>query len=315
MTENHVVFGTGPAGVATARALATMGKQVRVVNRSGARNGRLPADIEVVAADVTDVSQAKRAAEGAAIVYHCLNAPYHRWPELFPGLQAGVLAAAESAGARLVALENVYMYGQVDGSMTEDLPYKAHTRKGRLRAQLSQQLSEAHESGRIEVAIGRASDFYGPEVESSLGERTFVPLVAGKPAEMVGNPDMPHSYTYIDDVGRGLATLGTKAQAFGQIWHLPTAPALSTRKIVEKAFEMTGLPVKTRTMGRLMMRIGGLFVPEAREVLEMMYEFEAPFIVDSSKFQAAFGGSYTSIEKGLQETLAWYQNTHKGIGD
>jgi len=315
MFEWHVVFGTGPAGAATAKALVEMGKQVRVVNRSGESNRLLPDSVEIVAANVTDIPQAQRAAEGATVVYHCLNAPYHRWLELFPGLQAGVLAAAESAGARLVALENVYMYGQVDRPMTEDMPYNAHTRKGRLRADLSRRLTEAHETGQVEVAIGRASDFYGPAVESALGERTFIPLVAGKPAEMVGNPDMPHSYSYIEDVGRGLATLGTSEGTFGQIWHLPHAPALSTRQIVGKAFEMAGLPVKTRTMGALMMRIGGLFVPEAREVVEMMYEFNAPFIVDSSKFQKSFGSGYTSIEDGLRRTLAWYQELHGAASD
>jgi nucleoside-diphosphate-sugar epimerase len=271
-------------------------------------NGLLPDTAEVVAADVTDTTQAQRAAEGAAVVYHCLNAPYHRWTELFPDLQAGVIAAARSADARLVALENVYMYGIVEGPMTEDLPYKAHTRKGRLRADLSRKLTEAHETGQVEVAIGRASDFYGPAVESALGERTFGPLVAGRPAELVGNPDMPHSYSFIEDVGRGLATLGTTDGTLGQIWHLPNAPAVSSRQMVEKAFAMAGLPVKTRTMGALMMRIGGLFIPEAREVVEMMYEFNQPFIVDSSKFRKAFGAECTSIDDGLRRTLAWYQS-------
>lgn len=308
MSELHVVFGSGPAGAATARVLVEMGKHVRVVNRSGVGSNLLPDAAEIVAANVADVAQAQRAAEGAAVVYHCLNAPYHRWPELFPDLQAGVLAAAEAARARLVALENVYMYGQVDGPMTEDLPYKAHTRKGRLRADLSRRLSKAHETGQVEVAIGRASDFYGPAVDSSLGERTFGPLVEGKAAEMVGDPDMPHTYTFIDDVGRGLAVLGTHEKAMGEIWHLPNAPAWTTRQMVHKAFDLAGLPPKTRTMGGLMMRVGGLFIPEAREMVEMLYEFNAPFIVDSSKFEKAFGGGYTSIEQGLGITVAWYRD-------
>jgi nucleoside-diphosphate-sugar epimerase len=314
MSDLHVIFGTGPAGAATARALAAMGEQVRVVNRSGRANGLLPKVAEIVAADATDGDQARQAAQGATVVYHCLNAPYHRWLELFPDLQAGVLAAAKGAGARLVALENVYMYGQVEGSMAEDLPYRAHTRKGRLRAELSRRLSEAHEAGQVAVAIGRASDFYGPAVESALGERTFGPLVEGGAAELFGDPDTRHSYTYIDDVGRGLAVLGTHDEAFGEIWHLPNAPAWTTRQMVERAFELAGLPSRTRTMGGLMMRVGGLFVPEAREMVEMMYEFEAPFVVDSSKFQRVFGEGYTPVEDGLRDTVAWYQDAHKTVG-
>ena len=315
MSDLHVIFGSGPAGAATARALVAMGKQVRVVSRSGQATGLVPKAAEIVAADVTHEEQAQRAAQGALVVYHCLNAPYHRWLELFPDLQAGVLAAAESTGARLVALENVYMYGLVEGLMTEDLPYTAHTRKGRLRAELSRQLSQAHESGQVEVAIGRASDFYGPAVESALGERTFGPMVEGEAAEMLGDPDTPHSYTYIDDVGRGLAVLGTHDEALGEIWHLPNAPAWTTRQMVEKAFELAGLPPKMKTMGRLMMRIGGLFIPEAREMVEMMYEFEAPFIVDSRKYQKAFGEGYTPIEDGLRDTVAWYRDAYEKAED
>jgi nucleoside-diphosphate-sugar epimerase len=236
--ELQVVFGTGPAGAAAVRTLFEAGKQVRAINRSGRRNALLPEGVDVAAADVTDPASARRAVEEAAVIYNCLNAPYHRWEEMFPPLQNGILQAARDAEAKLVVLENLYMYGLVDGPMTEDLPYKAHTRKGKLRARLSRELSEGHERGDIQVAIGRASDFYGPGVvESALGERTFAPLVSGKPAEALGNPDHPHSYAYIDDVGRGLAALGQRSEAFGEIWHLPHAPAISTREMLKIAFE------------------------------------------------------------------------------
>lgn len=306
--ELHVVFGTGPAGAAAAHALVDAGKKVRVINRSGRQNDLLPEGVDVAAADVTDPANARQAAEGAAVIYSCLNAPYHRWEEMFHPLQSGVIQAAKDVEARLVVLENLYMYGLVEGPMTEDLPYKAHTRKGKLRARLSRELSEVHERGEVQVAIGRASDFYGPGVtESALGERTFAPLVAGKPAEALGNPDYPHSYAYINDVGRGLAILGQNEEAFGDVWHLPHAPAISTREMLQAAFEYLNKKENIRTMGRMMMQIGGLFVPAARETVEMLYEFEHPFIVDSSKFTAAFGANYTPIREGIIQTVMWYQ--------
>ncbi len=303
----HVIFGTGPSGAATARALVNAGKRVRVVNRSGKRTDLLPEEADVAAADVTDPESARRVVEGAGVIYGCLNAPYNRWEEMFPPLQNGIIQAAKDVNARLVMLENLYMYGLVEGPMTEDLPYNAHTRKGKLRARLSRELKEAHERGDVQVAIGRASDFYGPGVvESALGQRTFAPLVDGKPAEAMGNPDLPHSYAYINDVGQGLAILGQQEEAFGDIWHLPHAPAISTRETLKYAFEYLNTKENIRPMGRMMMQLGGLFVPAARETVEMLYEFEHPFVVDDSKFTAAFGSHYTPIREGITQTVEWY---------
>ncbi|HXV42706.1 MAG TPA: NAD-dependent epimerase/dehydratase family protein, partial [Anaerolineae bacterium] len=167
----HVVFGTGPVGLAVMAALVAKGRRVRGVNRSG--QAHAPAEVELVAADATDPEKTRRICQGAAVVYNCTNPPYHKWPELFPPLQAGVLAGAASAGAKLVVMENVYMYGPTGGKpLTETLPYAATTRKGRTRAKMSEALMAAHQQGQVRVAIGRASDFFGPGVQkSAMGEQ------------------------------------------------------------------------------------------------------------------------------------------------
>ena len=166
MTDNeelHVVFGTGAVGMAVTDELVERGRRVRMVNRSG--GARVPEGVEVVGGDATDEAFAREASEGASVVYFALNPPYNKWPELFPPLQAGVMEGAASAGAKLIAMENLYMYGPTDGRpLTEDLPYAPNTRKGRVRARMSKELMEAHTSGRVRVAIGRASDFFGPRV-------------------------------------------------------------------------------------------------------------------------------------------------------
>ena len=292
----------------TARSLREKGLPVRVVNRSGSRPEFLPTDVEVVAADASDTAQAIRAAEGATVVYQALNPAYHQWVELFPALQRGALEAAAAAGARYVSIDNLYMYGEVDGPLTESLPNNAQTKKGRLRAQMAREVMEAHESGRVRAAVLRSSDYYGPGVVgSALGERTFGFLVAGKKAEILGNADVLHSYAYIEDVGRAAATLGTRDEALGQVWHSPHAPAQTQRRMVEQAFAAAGAPVKISVMGSFMMRLGGLFIPEAREGVEMMYEFTEPFVVDSSKIEQVFGLTATPVEEGLARTVAWYQ--------
>ena len=120
-----------------------------------------------------------------------------------PAVAAGVLAAAERNGALLVSLENLYGYGPTGGKpMTEDLPLAATTVKGRTRAAMTGELLAAAADGRVRVAIGRASDFFGPGVTqgSTLGERVFGNALAGRRADFIGNPDLPHTYSYVPDI-------------------------------------------------------------------------------------------------------------------
>src|SRR6478735_372655 len=212
----HVIFGTGAVGLATLDALRRRGETARLVNRSG--TAPVPDDIEVLGGDASDPAFTTAAARGARVVYQTLNPPYHQWAELFPALQAGVLAAAEATGARLVSMENVYMYGRPGGRpLTEDRTNNAHTKKGRLRADMADELLSAHQAGRVEVAIGRASDYFGPRggAQSNLGDRLFPAAMNGKTARVLGNPDQPHTYTYIPDIGEGLAVLGEHPDAAG----------------------------------------------------------------------------------------------------
>ena len=192
------------------------------------------AGVDWRAGDATDPEAATDAAKGASVVYQCLNAPYTDWPKRFPPLQRGALTAAERNGALLVSLENVYGYGPTRGEpMTEDLPLAATTVKGRTRAAMTQQLLEAADAGRVRIAIGRASDFFGAgATESSLGERVFGNAVAGKRADFIGNPDLPHTYSYIPDIAAGLATLGIDERAIGGVWHLPGPETVTTRQLL-----------------------------------------------------------------------------------
>ena len=222
----HVIFGTGAIGLATLDALRARGEQVRMVNRSG--SAPVPDDVEVVGGDAADPAFTTAVTQGAQVVYQTLNPPYHLWEEQFPTLQAGVLAAAQKHEARLVSVENVYMYGRPNGRpLTEDRAHDAHTRKGRLRSAMSRDLIAAHQAGRVEVAIGRASDYFGPRggAQSNLGDRVFPAALAGKTATVLGDPDQPHTYTFIPDIGEGLAILGEHPDATGRAWHLPERPS------------------------------------------------------------------------------------------
>lgn len=307
--ELHVIFGTGPVGQAVAQELTKRGKTVKMVNRSGKKPAGAPDGATIVAGDVFDVSVAKDLAKGATHVYQCTNPPYDKWPELFPRLQANTLEAAASVGAKYIVTDNLYMYGDTNGQpIREDLPYNAHTKKGAVRAQMAESVMTAHRAGKVRVAVARAADYYGPRATNSAsGDRMFGFAVQGKAASIPGNPDLPHTYTYVADFAKALVILGERDEALGQVWHAPNAETLTTRQFVTLIYEELQLPPKMSGMGRLMMSIGGLFIPAAREMVEMMYEFEKPFVVDSSKFTKAFGVQGTPLREAIKTTVAWYK--------
>jgi nucleoside-diphosphate-sugar epimerase len=304
----HVVFGTGAVGMAVMEALVRRGEPVRMVNRSGRAD--VPGHVEVLGGNAADPDFARRAAAGASVVYQALNPEYSQWPALFPALQAGVLAGAEAAGAKLVAMENVYGYGRAAGRpFTEDRPFAAETRKGRVRARMSEELLLAHRQGRVRVTMGRASDYFGPRggKQSNLGDRVFLPALAGKTAQVLGDPDMPHTYSYIPDIGAALIVLGERDEALGEAWHLPNAAPQTTRDLVEIAYHAAGQAPRLRAAPNLLVRAMGLVNPTMRELGEMLYEFEEPVIVDSSKFERAFGLSATPAPQAMVQTISWYR--------
>jgi nucleoside-diphosphate-sugar epimerase len=303
----HVVFGTGQVGSALAAHLADSGLAVRTVSkhRPATRPG-----IDWRAADASDPEAAADAAKGASVIYQCLNAPYAQWPERFPPLQRGVLAAAERTGALLVSLENVYGYGPTGGRpMTEDLPLAATTVKGRTRAAMTAELLAAAGAGRVRIAVGRASDFFGPGITqgSTLGERVFGNALAGRRADFIGNPDLPHTYSYVPDIAAGLATLGTDARAAGQVWHLPGPPTVTTRALLDVVAAEVGHRVGIRSLPKLAVRALGLASPMMRGLAEMSYQFDQPFILDTSKYQSTFGAAGTPLADAVAATLAWYR--------
>lgn len=306
-TELHVIFGTGPVGCWTARALCSQGRAVRAVNRSGVRPALIPAEVEMVKADVADPTQAVAAATGASTIYQALNPPYHLWHELFPALQAAALAAARTASARYVSIENLYMYDS-SKPMTEATPVAPISRKGALRQQMAEEVMAAHARGDVRTTALRSSDYYGPGViGSALGERVFGNLVAGKKAQLSGSAEMPHSFSYIEDVGLAAAALGSHDTALGQVWIAPHAPARTQGQMVEEACRVLGVEPRFSAVSPLMMRVVGLFVPAARASVEMMYQFTAPFVVESSRSEREFSLSATPIPAAIERTIVWYR--------
>jgi nucleoside-diphosphate-sugar epimerase len=304
----HVVFGVGQVGRVLCARLIEMGLTVRAVSRT--RPSGLAERVEWRAADAHDPVAAADAADGASVVYQCLNAPYTDWPKRFPPLQRGVLGAAERNDALLVSLENLYGYGSTAGkAMTEDLPLAATTVKGRTRAAMTQELLAAADAGRVRIAIGRASDFFGPGVTTgtTLGERVFANAIADKRADFIGNPELPHTYSYVPDIASGLATLGTDERAIGGVWHLPGPQTVTTRQLLQLVADDVGHPVGVRNLPKLAVRVLGIFNPLMRELTEMSYQFDEPFVLDTTKYTSTFGNTGTPLATAVTATVDWYR--------
>jgi nucleoside-diphosphate-sugar epimerase len=308
-TALHVVFGTGQVGSSLVEHLTGLGVEVRAVSRH--RPVGLSQDVDWRSADAADPESATDAAKGAAVIYQCLNASYTAWPTLFPPLQHGVLMTAEHTGALLVSFENLYGYGPTGGRpMTEDLPLSATTVKGRTRAAMTDDLLAASAAGRVRIAIGRAADLFGAGVtESSLGRQFFPNAVARKKVDFIGNPDLLHTYSYVPDVAAALAVLGTDERAVGQVWHLPGPETVTTRAILELVGARLGHRVGIRVMPRVALRALGLVNPMMRGLAEMAYEFEEPFVLDTTKYQATFGGQTTPLADAVATTVESFRRT------
>jgi nucleoside-diphosphate-sugar epimerase len=308
----HVIVGAGAVGGGTARLLAEQGHRVRVVTRSG--GGPRHAGIELVAADAADAAALRRAAEGADALYNVVNPPYHRWLTDWPPLAASMLGAAEATGAVLVTMSNLYAYGPPTGPMTETDPLASSLPKARMRATMWQEALAAHEDGRVRVTEARASDYFGPGAldQSHLGAR-FVPrLLRGKTVWVFGDPDMPHTWTYVPDIARVLVTLGTDERAWGRAWHVPSVPPLTYHQIAGQMARLAGVPTPAvRGIPRWAVQMVGLAVPLIREIPKVLYQFERPFVMDSSAFTSTFGVAATPMEEALRTTVEYWRDRER----
>ncbi|GGO80885.1 hypothetical protein GCM10011348_18610 [Marinobacterium nitratireducens] len=286
--------------------LVEQSKQVAVVSRSGKIAHEISGQVEFMAADASDSEKVYQICKGADVVFHCAMPPYTQWPEKFPSLTRGILEGAKRAGCKLVYADNLYGYGDTGGlPITESLPSRATARKGKVRARMAEMLlSEAD----LKVVIARGSDFYGPLVtNSAFGDMFFKAALSGKPANLLGNVDLPHTYTYIKDFARALVRLSDQDDAFGQVWHVANPPTVSTRQLVSLVEEQLQRPVRVRAAGKHMVSFLGLFNPMLKEMKEMMYEWDQQYIVDHSKYEDRFGNDSTPHEIAIRETLDWYR--------
>ena len=304
----HIILGAGGAiANVLCRELLASGASVRLVSRSG----REVAGAESVRADLLDPVSVQHAVDEGSTVYLLAGLAYRTaiWQAQWPRIMRNTIDAVASRGARLIFFDNVYMYGPVDGVMTEETPIQPASRKGEVRARIASDLLDAARSGRIKASIARSADFYGSDAKTSVPNLlVFQPLSQGKKAQWLVNADVPHSFTYIPDAARALPLMAAADDSWGQVWHLPTAaPPWTGREFVAAAARALNVEQRMMVLRPWMLRLTGIFNSDIRESVEMLYQSALPYRFDSSKFERRFGVQPTPYAMGIAETAQLYK--------
>jgi nucleoside-diphosphate-sugar epimerase len=302
------IVGYGAVGRVTASLLLSRGEAVRIVQRR--EPGAMAAGCTYYAADVEDSDSTMRACAKMDTVVCCLGVPYDSalWQRVWPSAMANLLSACAASGSRFVFADSLYMYGPQTQRLTEETPLTDYGSKPRIRAEITRMWRAAHEAGRVRAVAARASDFYGPDVPTSVISAFGVArLLAGKPALVPYTPDFPHDFTYVPDFARALVTLiDAPDDTYGQAWHVPNAPTHTLREVLALAAERIQIPVRIQVLPRAFATLLGLFRKDIRELSEMHFQWDRPYLVDTSKFAARFWRNATPFGDGLDATIRFY---------
>ncbi len=295
----HSIVGAGQVGSRLADLLVADGHQVRQISRRGQH---VPGAAGI-SADASDLAALTAATAGSDVIYNCVNPAYHRWPQDWPPIAENLLQVARDKV--LVTLSNLYGYGPVAGTITPDLPLAATTRKGQVRAQMWDRALQAHAAGDVCAVEVRGSDFIGETGQQvTFGSRVVGNLRVGKSVTLLGRLDMPHTWTYTGDVATTLAVVAADDRAHGHAWHVPSnAPRTQAQVVADLADVLEVRVPKVRTVGPVILRTMGLVNPAMGELVEMLYEFEQPFVMDSTPTQSAFGLKPTPWETVIEQTV------------
>lgn len=304
-----ILGAAGAVGRAVAATLHQRNIPFRAVGRNKARLEQAfkhYPGAELIEADLMTVEGVRKASQGMKTLLHTAGALYTDFERLPPMMRASIDGAVAEGVKRMVLVTNVYPYGRPRTTpVTEEHPREPHTKKGQLRKQQEELLLEAHAQGKLETLAVRFPDFYGADAEYSFAIGMFQAALAGKPANLVGNIDLPHEFIYIPDAGPVLVDLAARDDVWGQIWNCGGAGTITQRELVTRLFEAVGRKPKFRVAGSGLVRVMGLFNPFMRELSEMMYQWqETPLVLDDSKLRQTLGSvKKTSYEDGIRLTL------------
>ncbi|MDI2033553.1 NAD-dependent epimerase/dehydratase family protein [Paenarthrobacter nitroguajacolicus] len=302
----YVVTGAGPVGYTIAEQLAEQGNRVRVLTRSG--SGPEHPLVERRRVDASDPAQLNEAVAGASAVFHCIHGSAYRaaaWAAELPQAEQVVMDAAAAAGAVVVFPESLYSYSQPDRVMTEAGQRTATGGKRGIRTALLR-ARQAHPANTVSVVAG---DFFGPRVKTAhAGERMVTPVLAGKAVQVIGSSRQPHSFTYVPDLAAAMIVAARKPGLWNSVLHAPTGAAITQREIAAAYANAAGVSgPKVGAVPGWVLRAAGLFSTDMRELAELLYQFERPFVMESSESQRLLGLEPTPLKQAAAATVAWWR--------
>ncbi len=304
MAGRVAIFGYGPVGQATAARLLAEGREVVVAQRHMPQS--LPKGAAFMPADALDAESVAKIVREAEQIVVAIGFAYVGavWREAWPQAIGNFVAACKTTGARMVFIDNLYMYGPQTAPLVETMPLADFGVKPAARTAATRVWMKAAAAGEARIAALRAPDFYGPGVgQSYLGDTSIGALARGKPAVFVGSPDVLHDYAYVPDVARAASTLlSAPDSAFGQAWHVPCAPTRTTRDILKIAANALEVRLRISALPAWMLGPSAMFSPFLRELIEMRFQWDRPYRVDASRFAHAFWSDATPFETGVRDT-------------
>ena len=307
MAELHTVFGaSGALGCAVVHHLEAEGLPIRAVARDATKAAEmLPEGVQIVTCDATDPLSVTEACHGSGVIYNCLYVG-----DQMKEVAAHLLAGAREAGARLVHPGNALVYGPLQQlPAREDHPHAANTRRGIMRKETEAMLMEAHARGEVPVVIPRLSTFYGAHVHGTFMSMIFEAAYRGHKAVWFGRLDVPHDLIYLPDAAAACVLLALNEDAYGQVWHVPGAGPLTGEDFIRRVFAAYGKAPKIGARGRMFFQLASVIAPRVGDMVEVLYQFEQPFVMDGSKFSAAYPSfEYTPHDLGIQDTVNWYRD-------
>ncbi|MEZ5194887.1 MAG: NAD-dependent epimerase/dehydratase family protein [Bacteroidales bacterium] len=299
----QTILGSGGAiGTDLAKELTKYTDKIRLVSRNPKKVNESD---ELFSCDLRVKESVKEAVKGSEVAYLTAGFEYNTstWQKTWPLVMQNVIDACKEFDAKLVFLDNIYMYDPNKLSfMDEETPMNPSSKKGKVREQLVNMLFEEVNKGKLQALIARSADFYGPGIKNSvLLETVYKNFLNGKKANWLCSLNYKHSFTFTPDAAKATAILGNDPKAFNQIWHLPTAPNPMTGKEWINAFakEMNVEP-KVQVATKFIVKIMGLFMPVMKESYEMLYQYDRDYVFDSRKFDKAYGFEPTSYENGIK---------------
>jgi len=301
-----ILGANGTIGSALAKELTTYTDKIRLVGRNPKRINDTD---ELFPADLSDGQQVERAIEGSEVAYLLVGFDYKLkvWQDKWPRLMRATVDACIKHRAKLVFFDNVYLYDKnAIPHMTEDSPVNPSSKKGKVRQQIAEMMMNEIKNGKLEGLIARSADFYGPHNEKSmLQEMAYKNLKKGKSPMWMIDADKIHSFTYTPDAAKAVAIVANTADAYNQLWHLPTsAEKITARQIIDLFNKEMGMSKKIKLMPMWMLKLLGIFIPILREMPEMMYQNDRDYYFDSSKFNKRFSFTPTSYQDGVKEIVA-----------